>query len=123
MKQMANGSQVQSPKTELSSALDVLLGRPCTKEDCVYEVSEEGDTHVAVLQIAALSGSKTEFRGKPADNKKAAQANAAQKALNVLSKEIKVTRAAHAAAKAEKEKARKEAQDSLTFKLKHVSMA
>jgi len=108
VKQMANGRPEQNPKGDLGSALPLLLERSCTKEDCVYEVSEEGDKHVAVLQIAALSGGKTEFRGKPADNKKEAERNAAQKALNVLSKEIKVARAAHAAAKAEKEKARKE---------------
>merc|ERR1712066_171725 len=77
------------PKCRLNHALTLLLNRPATKEDCVYEMSEENNKHVAVLTISALSTEKTEFKGKPAQNKKDAQANAAQKALNVLSKEIK----------------------------------
>merc|ERR1712204_56937 len=86
----------------------MLLGRSCTKDDCVYEVTEEKGKHVATLTVAALTTEKTEFKGKPAANAKEAQANAAHKALNLLSKEIKEAKAAHDVVKKEKEQAFKE---------------
>merc|ERR1719491_2512713 len=104
----ANSGRDTNPKSTLSTALCMLLGRSCTKDDCVYEVTEEKGKHVATLTIAALTTEKTEFKGKPAANAKEAQANAAQKALNVLSKEIKEAKAAHDVVKKEKEQAFKE---------------
>merc|ERR1719265_2710394 len=96
-----------NPKGQLSAALCMLLGRSATKDDCVYEFSEEKGKHVATLTIAALTTEKTEFKGKPAANKKEAEANAARKALNVLSKEIKEAKTAHDKVKKEKEQALK----------------
>jgi len=90
--------------------LRLLLERDVKKEELVYEVSEAGNKFTAVLTIAALTSEKgTEFTGKPATDKKTAEANAAQKALNVLKTEIKAAKDAHDEVQAEKEKARKQA--------------
>lgn len=78
-----------SPKTRLSQVLPLLLGRSVTKADSNYEMSQENGKHKAVLQIPALDRDVTEFIGKPADNKLDAEHNAAQKALNVMAKEVK----------------------------------
>merc|ERR1740117_443407 len=103
-----NTSQHTNPKGDLSAALCLLIGRSCTKDDCVYETTEEKGKHVATLTVAALTTEKTEFIGKPASSEKEAQANAAKKALNVLSKEIKEAKAAHEVVKKEKFEAQKE---------------
>merc|ERR1712151_533033 len=68
-----------------------------TKEDTAYEISEENGKFQAELTISGLAGiaETIEFKGKPADNKKTAQANAARKALGVLSKQIKEAKKAH----------------------------
>jgi len=94
------------PKNRLNRALTLLLERSVTKEDLVYEMSEENNKHVAVLKVPALSTEWTEFKGKPGLTKRDAQVNAAQKALNVLSKEIKEATTAHEAVQEEKRKAR-----------------
>lgn len=86
------GGGGDNPKGKLSAALCALLERNVTKDDCVYEMDADSQPgkFIATLQIAALTTEKTEFKGKPAENKKTAEANAAQKCLNVLQKEIKV---------------------------------
>jgi len=107
LKQTSSGGDT-NPKGVLSTALCMLLGRSVTKEDCVYEVTEEKGKHVATLTVSALTTEKTDFEGKPAADKKSAEANAAKKALNVLSKEIKEAKAAHDVVKKEKEQAFRE---------------
>jgi len=108
LKQANKGGDINpkgDPKGLLNTALQMLLGRPIAKEDCVYEMTGEKGKHVATLTVAALTTEKTDFKGKPAPDKKTAEANAAQKALNVLSKEIKEAKAAHDVVKKEKEQA------------------
>merc|ERR1712194_237658 len=77
------------PKQDLSVALHALLERSATKEDMVYETEEVNGTFITTLQVAALETERTEFKGKPAESRKLTEANAAQKCLNVLQKEIK----------------------------------
>merc|ERR1740130_1860893 len=96
LKQSSSG-QEQNPKNDLNNALTLLLERGLTKEDCVYEMEEADGKHIATLQVAALTTEIKEFKGKPAENKKAAQVNAAKRALGVLGKEIKVAKKAHEA--------------------------
>jgi len=98
-------------KERLNQGLTLLLGRSCTKDDCVYEMSEENKKHIATLTIPELTSATNEFKGKPAQDKKSAQQNAARKAVNMLGKEIKEAKKVHDAEKAEKEKARKEERD------------
>merc|ERR1712204_31189 len=83
-----------------------LLERDVTKDECVYEMTEEKGKHVATLTISALATDKTEFKGKPATNAKDAQASAAQKVWNVLAKEIKIANEKYEEEAAEKRKAR-----------------
>jgi len=101
----------QSPKTLLINALQLpgLLDSPYTKDETlVFEMTEEKGKHIATLNITGLTTDKKDFKGKPGTDEKEAQANACQKALGVCGKEIKAAQAAHAEAKAEKDKARAE---------------
>merc|ERR1712178_603782 len=104
------GGNDSNPKGDLSAALCLLLDRSATKDDCVYEHNEletkHGKKFEATLTISALTTERTEFKGKPADNKKDAEKYAAQKALNVLGKEIKEARKAKDEIDAEKRKAK-----------------
>merc|ERR1712048_280146 len=105
---MGGQMQLQSqsdhgPKAELMEVLPHLLGKAdVKKEDVTYEMSEQGGKWTATLTVPGLPGDKSEFKGNPASSKREAQANAAQKALKLLSKEAKAAKAAAASKKKEK---------------------
>lgn len=101
--------QGPSAKHQLAQALQLLLCRSCTKDDCVYEMTEERGKQIATVTIADLPTERKEFKGKPSNDEREAQMNAAQKVLNCLSKEIQTAREERDAVRAEKTKAKKEA--------------
>merc|ERR1719223_1282692 len=84
------------PKTELNSGLPLLLGRPVTKDDTVYEVDDSNGKFVAVISIPELGRT---CKGKAADSKKEAEANAAKSMFNQLKKQIHEIRPPTAGAK------------------------
>ena len=88
----------------LNNALTMLFERSATKGDCEYEVTEESGKHTAVVKISSLTTERTEFKGNPAKSEHDAVRNAAQKALNCLSKEINAARAKKDEEKASKHK-------------------
>merc|ERR1712194_533303 len=98
------GKSCGPPKAELMGALSMLLKRSATKDDCVYELSEEDGKHKCLLKISALDTECKEFQGKPAEDENAAKANACRGALKGLSAVIKEARKGRAAVQEEKRK-------------------
>jgi len=88
LKRQGDEKSSTSPKTQLSQVLPLLLGRAATKDDWVFEMSEESGKYTAVLQLSALDRDTTDFTGKPAASKKEAEQNACKKALHLMAKEI-----------------------------------
>merc|ERR1712194_745419 len=98
------GKSCGPPRAELMGALSMLLKRSATKDDCVYELSEEDGKQKCLLKITALDTECKEFQGKPAEDENAAKANACREALKGLSAVIKEARKERAAVQDEKRK-------------------
>eukprot|EP00928_Gymnodinium_smaydae_P002282 TRINITY_DN10804_c0_g1_i1.p1 TRINITY_DN10804_c0_g1~~TRINITY_DN10804_c0_g1_i1.p1 ORF type:complete len:760 (-),score=163.75 TRINITY_DN10804_c0_g1_i1:57-2336(-) len=80
-----NGSGENHPKSRLMRALNVILGRNPEKKDLDYQFEEggrKGSKYTCTLTIVPLEAS---FQGTPEQNKKNAEASAAQVAVDSLS--------------------------------------
>merc|ERR1712183_33532 len=91
----------------LRKAVQLLMGRPATKEDIVYSFSEEGGKHIAVVALPAIDADQKEFTGRAKESQKDASMSAAMEALQKLKKEVKEASAKRNAARQEKHKERR----------------
>mmetsp|Transcript_101883 Transcript_101883/g.259020 ORF Transcript_101883/g.259020 Transcript_101883/m.259020 type:complete len:310 (-) Transcript_101883:111-1040(-) len=93
-------------KSELSHAVQMLLGRPVTKEDVVYtSTTIEGDTpsYQSVVSLPTYDAS-SQYQGAVTAMKKDAEASAAKNALAALKAVIAPMEEEHKAKKAKKNK-------------------
>jgi len=104
------GSEELPAKTRLVHAVQLLVGRPVTKEDIVYKVEGEVGAYLCSVSIPHTGNT---YAGSKEKLQKAAEASAAEVALKSLKDKIAPLEEEH---KAKKAKANKEAIEALKEK-------
>merc|ERR1719215_38857 len=97
-------------KNLLCNMVSKILSRPVTKDDIVYETTEEGDPKKFKSKVSVPAHNKIKHQGEVADSKKDAEQNAAAKCIAQLEKTCKKVLEEHANKKA---KANQEALEKL----------
>jgi hypothetical protein len=105
------GSEELPAKTRLVHAVQLLVGRPVTKEDIVYKVEGEVGAYLCSVSIPHTGNT---YAGSKEKLQKAAEASAAEVALKSLKDKVAPLEEEH---KAKKAKANKEAIEALKEKM------